>query len=52
VVVVLHPGELLAPNEPALPRQAHDQPVDAVVTAEGVVDLGLSPWSSTPPGAG
>ena len=52
VVVVLHPGELLDPHEPVLPRQAHDQPVDAVVTAEGVVDLGLSPWRSTPPGAG
>ena len=52
VVVVLHPGELLDPHEPVLPRQAHDQPVDAVVTAEGVVDLGLSPWRSSPPGAG
>ena len=50
VVVVLHPGELLDPHEPALPRQAHDQPVDAVVTADGVVDLGLSRWRSTPPG--
>ena len=52
VVVLLHPGELLDPHEPALPRQAHDQPVDAVVTADGVVDLGLSRWRSTPPVAG
>ena len=36
----------------ALPRQAHDQPVDAVVTADGVTDLGLSPWSRRPPAAG
>ena len=52
VVVLLHPGELLDPHGPALPRQAHDQPVDAVVTADGVVDLGLSRWRSTPPVAG
>ncbi|GAA4397240.1 5-formyltetrahydrofolate cyclo-ligase [Fodinibacter luteus] len=46
VVVVLHPGELVAPDEPPLPREAHDEPVDAVVTADGLVDLGLSPWRS------
>jgi 5-formyltetrahydrofolate cyclo-ligase len=44
VVVVLHPGELVDGAEPPLPRQPHDQPVDAVVTAEGVTDLRLSPW--------
>ncbi len=49
VVVVLHPGELLDAAERLLPRQAHDQPVDAVVTAEGVTDLGLSRWSRRPP---
>jgi 5-formyltetrahydrofolate cyclo-ligase len=52
VVVVLHPGELLEPDEPALPRQPHDQPVDAVLTADEVVDLGVSPWRSLPPAAG
>ena len=52
VVVVLHPGELVDPSGPPLPRQAHDQPVDAVVTADGVADLGLSPWRRTPPAAG
>jgi 5-formyltetrahydrofolate cyclo-ligase len=52
VVVVLHPGELLGPGDPLLPRQVHDQPVDAVVTADGVTDLGLSPWSRHPPAAG
>ncbi len=51
VIVLLHPGELVADDEPPLPREAHDQPVDAVLTAEGVVDLGLSPWRS-PPAAG
>ncbi len=44
VVVLLHPGELLDGAEKPLPRAAHDQPVDAVVTADGLVDLGLSPW--------
>ena len=44
VVVVLHPGELLGAGEDLLPRADHDQPVDAVVTADGLVDLGLSPW--------
>ncbi|MDO5504268.1 MAG: 5-formyltetrahydrofolate cyclo-ligase [Actinomycetia bacterium] len=34
VVCVLHPGE--DRTEPALPRQDHDVPVDAVLTAEGV----------------
>ncbi|HYN68291.1 MAG TPA: 5-formyltetrahydrofolate cyclo-ligase [Ornithinibacter sp.] len=52
VVVVLHPGELLDAGDPPLPRQAHDQPVDAVVTAEGLTDLGLTPWSRPLPGAG
>jgi 5-formyltetrahydrofolate cyclo-ligase len=52
VVVVLHPGELVDEVGPALPRQPHDQPVDAVVTADGVTDLGLSPWRRTPPGEG
>lgn len=45
VVVVLHPGELAGADEP-LPRAEHDQPVDAVVTADGPTDLGLSPWRS------
>lgn len=51
VVVVLHPGELLGPGDAALPREAHDQLVDAVVTADGLVDLGLTPWRSLPAGA-
>ncbi len=50
VLVVLHPGELLDPSAPLLPHEPHDQPVDAVVTADGVTDLGLSPWR--PPAAG
>jgi len=48
VVVVLHPGELLPGTEPPLPRRPHDQPVDAVVTAEGVTDLGLTPRRPPP----
>jgi 5-formyltetrahydrofolate cyclo-ligase len=52
VVVVLHPGELVDAGAPALPRQAHDQQVDAVVTADGLTDLGLSPWRRTPPAGG
>ncbi len=52
VVVVLHPGELVDGTGSPLPRQPHDQPVDAVVTAEGVTDLGLSPWRRTPPAGG
>ena len=48
VVVVLHPGELLARDEPPLPRRPHDQVVDAVVTAEGVTDLGLTRWRRPP----
>jgi 5-formyltetrahydrofolate cyclo-ligase len=51
VVVLLHPGELVADDEPPLQREAHDEPVDAILTAEGLVDLGLSPWRS-PPAAG
>jgi len=50
VLVVLHPGELLDPTAPPLPHEPHDQRVDAVVTAEGVTDLGLSRWR--PPAAG
>jgi len=49
VVVVLHPGELLAEDEDLLPRADHDQPVDAVVTADGLVDLGVSPWRGPTP---
>jgi len=51
VVVVLHPGELVEASGTALPRQPHDQPVDAVLTADGLADLGLSPWRN-PPAAG
>jgi 5-formyltetrahydrofolate cyclo-ligase len=40
VVVVLHPGEL---EEGPLPRDAHDVPVDGVLTADGPVWLRLSP---------
>ncbi len=36
VLVVLHPGELLGDAEDPLPREAHDAPVDGVLTAEGV----------------
>lgn len=36
VVAVLHPGELLGPDDEPLPREPHDQPVDGVLTAEGV----------------
>ena len=50
VLVVLHPGELLDPTAPVLPHEPHDQPVDAVLTADGVDDLGLSRWR--PPAAG
>ena len=49
VVVVLHPEELLGPDDEPLPREPHDQPVDAVVTADGVTGLGLSPWRRLPP---
>jgi 5-formyltetrahydrofolate cyclo-ligase len=52
VVVVLHPGELVDAAEPPLPRRPHDQPVDAVVTADGVTDLGLTSRRRSPPGAG
>lgn len=34
VVCILHPGE--DGTDPLLPREAHDVPVDAVLTAEGV----------------
>ncbi len=52
VLVVLHPGELLEPTAPRLPHEPHDQPVDAVLTADGVDDLGLSPSRLHPPAAG
>ncbi len=51
VVVLLHPGELLDPDG-TLPREVHDQPVDAVLTADGLVDLGLTTWRRPPPAAG
>lgn len=34
VICILHPGEDL--TEPALPREPHDVPVDAVLTADGI----------------
>jgi 5-formyltetrahydrofolate cyclo-ligase len=37
VVAVLHPGEL---TDDLLPRAAHDLPVDAVLTADGVTVVG------------
>jgi 5-formyltetrahydrofolate cyclo-ligase len=40
VVVLLHPGELLTAGEAPLPREAHDQPVDGVLTADGEVPVG------------
>jgi 5-formyltetrahydrofolate cyclo-ligase len=52
VVVLLHPGELVDPAGPALPHQPHDQPVDAVLTADGLTDLGLSPWRRSPRAGG
>lgn len=48
VVVVLHPEELLGGDDEPLPREPHDQPVDGVVTADGVSDLGLRPWRTRP----
>ena len=48
VVVLLHPEELLGPDDVPLPREPHDQRVDAVVTADGLTDLGLSPWRRPP----
>ena len=50
VVVVLHPGELVDPSAPWLPHEPHDQPVDAVVTADGITQVGLSP--RRPPAGG
>jgi len=52
VLVLLHPGELLDPSAPPLPREPHDQPVDGVVTEDGIRDLGLTPWRRRPPAAG
>ena len=49
VVVLLHPEELLGADDEDLPHEAHDQRVDAVLTADGLTDLGLSPWASRPP---
>lgn len=37
VVAVVHPQEVRAPR--ALPREAHDAPVDAALTAEGLIML-------------
>ncbi len=51
VVVLLHPEEVLD-SSAALPREAHDQAVDAVLTADGLVDLGLTAWRRPPPGEG
>nr|WP_240917585.1 5-formyltetrahydrofolate cyclo-ligase [Phycicoccus sp. HDW14] len=42
VVTMLHPGEVVGADEEPLPREAFDQPVDAVLTADGLTDLGLS----------
>lgn len=39
VVVLLHPGELLGDDDAPLVREAHDQPVDGVLTADGAVML-------------
>ncbi|MGL5864951.1 MAG: 5-formyltetrahydrofolate cyclo-ligase [Dermatophilaceae bacterium] len=35
-VVLLHPGELLGPDDDPLPREAHDVPVDGVLTVNGL----------------
>ncbi len=42
VVVLLHPGELLGGDDEPLPRDPHDQPVDAVLTAASLTDLPAS----------
>lgn len=39
VVTLLHPGELVGDGEEPLPREPFDQPVDAVLTAEGLTEL-------------
>lgn len=39
VLVLLHPGELLDPGAAPLPREEHDAPVPAVVSADGVTTL-------------
>lgn len=36
VVVLLHPGEFLDREDAVLPREAHDVPVDAVLTVDGI----------------
>lgn len=46
VAVLLHPGELI---EGPLPREPHDQRVPAVLTAEGLTELGQP---ASPSGAG
>lgn len=49
VVVLLHPGELLADDDEPLPRAEHDVLVDAVLTTEG---LTLLTGGQALPGAG
>lgn len=39
VVTLLHPGELVGDGEEPLPREPFDQPVDAVLTADGLTEL-------------
>lgn len=39
VVVLLHPGELGAPDDEPLPREPHDALVDGVLTADGYTPL-------------
>ncbi|MGL5928350.1 MAG: 5-formyltetrahydrofolate cyclo-ligase [Dermatophilaceae bacterium] len=43
VVALLHPGELLGPDDEPLPRETHDVPVDAVLTADGLEMLPSRP---------
>ena len=40
VVVLLHPGEVVGADGEPLPREPHDRPVDAVLTADGYAGLG------------
>jgi 5-formyltetrahydrofolate cyclo-ligase len=49
VLVALHPGELLDEGDVPLPRDAHDVPVDGVLTAEGVHRLGGGGRAGGPP---
>ncbi|MBM6402130.1 5-formyltetrahydrofolate cyclo-ligase [Phycicoccus sonneratiae] len=39
VVTLLHPGELVGVDDEPLPREPFDQPVDAVLTADGYTAL-------------